>query len=288
MATEVIELQYSDASLAEMFEVGRAAFGHSYNIEQLQNNWRLGDDRTTFYGIVTDGKLIAFNGFMAHAARRGDRPLVLFQSGHSATHPDHRRKGLFQKLINHAKSSLDGDYIVGFPNDKSKPIFVEKLGFSLAAMRRVWLPCFGSRYFLNARQYISSVRAADMIHPDEAALAKWKWAEHERDVFSVEEDSAIIWGRLTTRRIGITKFRVLVVGGFQAPNVDILSSLLMRVSVDYGARFAQFIVCIDSPIVSSARISLSGDKTEPFIWFPLRESPPSVSFAACVGMKDAY
>ena len=124
MKVEITELKPTSENIMAMAEIGRRCFGDDFSKDHLRENWLLCDDRTVFYGVICDGNLAAFNGFLAHPARSPLGKILLFQSCHSATSPDYRGRGFFQALIAHAKKRLPGDYIVGFPNNQSGPIFM--------------------------------------------------------------------------------------------------------------------------------------------------------------------
>ena len=286
--TEIVPLGQEESTLSEMVSIGRQCFGDWYTEDFLKGDWLLGDPRSIFYGVRSQGELVAFNGFLAHGATSRRGALLLYQSCHSATRPDHRGRGLFQALIEHAKHNLDGDFIVGFPNANSEPIFLKRLGFRRLPLSRIWLPTVLSSLLLDDDRYRERFADVARVRLDERACARWKSAERPDEVIVIEDGSALLWGRIVLRKLAGLQSRTFVVGGFDAKEPRELSRLLSRLAWKWKVPFAQFIYTVDSALAAAARLPLSGDRTEPAIWCPLRPPSDEPRFDFGVGLKDAW
>ena len=141
---EIRSIKLDGSIPSGMCEVAQQCFGEDFiNRNILQTTWRNSPSGTRVYAAYENNELLAFNFFLAHRAIIGGASKLVFQSCHSGTGTSARGRGLFSKIINHAKVelALEGDYIVGFPNDKSQPIFVNRLGFKVVPLTRVYAPC---------------------------------------------------------------------------------------------------------------------------------------------------
>ena len=76
--------------------------------------------------------LVSINAFMKMEFFLGERTLIGYQSGFSATSRLHRGKGLWVNLLKFSEeylASLGASFVFGFPNPISHPIFTTKLGY---------------------------------------------------------------------------------------------------------------------------------------------------------------
>jgi GNAT superfamily N-acetyltransferase len=279
-------LEANEHTLSRMMEIGHACFD-DYSLDLLTRNWRCSDARTCFLGAFDNDRLIAFNGFLAHPARLRGKDLLLFQSCHSATDPAFRGQGLFTKLISHALKTLDGDYLVGFPNDQSGPIFTGRLKFHSQELVRVWLPCLAPRIFapILVRRRI---KEEDLCEPDECAAAAWKEAEYPGEILTAAMAGNFIWGRIVRRSIAGWSFRVFEAGGIDLQNSGAFPALLATIAKQHRAIAVQIICTPDSPAAKVSRTTIAAPNTEPWIWHPLKDRPGEMRFAANIGLKDIW
>jgi len=72
--------------------------------------------------------IIGFQSFFHWPYTLNNKIFNSFQSGNSLVHPEHRGKGIFQKLLNYFDSELqkklDVDFLIGFPVEESKNSFI--------------------------------------------------------------------------------------------------------------------------------------------------------------------
>lgn len=285
------KLTLTPETAARMSAIGRACFGPHYSEKLFLANWTLGHPETAFFGAFAGDELIAFNGFLAHRVLiRGGAELV-FQSCHSATDPAHRGKGLFTSIIDHAKTALKdrGHYIIGYPNNQSGPIFLNRLAFRLAPVTRVLAPCYkASTSLFDPDLYLEALDDPLMIRFDQHAAADWKSAEVPGSIVECNYLTNFLWGCLVRKRLPIGSVSLFVVGGCEINKPQLFGRTLAEVGRKSGATLARFVCTKDSPIARASRWRLSGRRTEPLIWFPLRDAAPAVKFDAHTGVKDVF
>lgn len=294
MPFEIRDLKLSGDTLGKMNEVGNLCFGEGCAANNLiSKNWQLSGPNSRFFGAYEDDKLVAFNGFTAHRILRGGTVRLMFQSCHSATHPASRGRGLLTKIINHAKTALaeNGDYIIGFPNEKSEPIFLTKLNFQRVGMTRVYAPCFPARVsalLFESDAYAQAISDGSMIRIDQHAAASWKESEHPKEIVQHEYLTNFIWGRMTSRRKLGSTVRMLDAGGCELNKPWLLLETLSSLRRACGVSVVRFVCANNSALGQSWRWQFKGDKTEPLIWYALRDGLGAPKFDAHIGIKDVY
>jgi hypothetical protein len=99
--------------------------------------------------IAREGKIvIGFQSFFYWPYRFNGNIINSYQSGNSLVHPDHRGKGIFQKLLNYLdvhKEKLGIDVLIGFPIDQS-------IG---SLIRNKWLNIFNLQWFVKSGNPLS-------------------------------------------------------------------------------------------------------------------------------------
>lgn len=142
---QLIEINRTDElRLEQVYDLMCEAFG-TFEPSLFRHIVRDSSPATTLYGVTDGSDLVAANCFLAHSVERGGVTAVAYQSCMSGTRKSHLGRGLFSRLIEHAKVDLKargGAFIFGFPNSNSEPIFIKKLGFSVSP---VW-PVYFSRF----------------------------------------------------------------------------------------------------------------------------------------------
>lgn len=86
-----------------------------------------------FFGAFDNDKLIAMNAFMPMQYVYKNELYNVVESCESAVSPNYRNRGIFSKIIKYAEtwlSSNNYDFIIGFPNINSYPVFM-KLGWEV-------------------------------------------------------------------------------------------------------------------------------------------------------------
>lgn len=291
---EIRSLELDGQVPDRMYEVAQQCFGDDFiNRKILQTTWRNSQSGTRVYAAYENDELLAFNFFLAHPAIIGGESRLIFQSCHSGTGTAARGRGLFSKIINHAKVDLahHGDYIVGFPNDKSGPIFVNKLGFKAIPLTRIYAPCTPaglSVLLFDANAYDRARADQSLIRIDQHAVADWKQAEHAGGLIRFEYETNLIWGRPFERTVLGRKLILFDAGGCELNKPLLLKETLESLHRKHGVSAVRFVCSRDSLLGQAWRWQLGGDKTEPLIWYPLRESVGMPTFDVHTGLKDVY
>lgn len=277
-----------------MCEVAHQCFGEDFiNRQILQATWRNSPSGTRVYAAYENNELLAFNFFLAHRAIIGGVSRLVFQSCHSGTATSARGRGLFSKIINYAKGdlALHGDYIVGFPNDKSEPIFVNKLGFKVVPLTRIYIPCISaslSVLLFDINAYDRAKVDQSLVCIDQYAAADWKQSEHPGGIINFEYEENFIWGRLFERLLLGRKLIFFDAGGCKLNKPLLLKKTLELLRCMHGVDAVRFVCSSDSMLGQAWRWQLSGDKTEPLIWFPLKDGSIIPKFDVYNGLKDVY
>lgn len=277
-----------------MCEVAQQCFGEDFIKRQiLQTTWRNSPSGTRVYAAYENNQLLAFNFFLAHRAIIGGVSRLIFQSCHSGTGASARGRGLFSKIINHAKVELasHGDYIVGFPNDKSQPIFVNKLGFKVIPLTRIYAPCTPaslSGLLLDVSAFDRARTDQSLVRIDQYAAADWKQAEHPGGIIRFEFGTNLIWGRTFERTLLGRKLILFDAGGCELNKPLLLKETLESLRRKHGVGAVRFVCSSDSLLGQAWRWQFGGDKTEPLIWFPLNDGLGTPKFDIHTGLKDVY
>jgi len=277
-----------------MCEVAQQCFGEDFvNRQILQNTWRNCPLGTRVYAAYENRELLAFNFFLAHRAIIGGAPSLVFQSCHSGTSTSARGRGLFSKIINYAKEdlALHGDYIVGFPNDKSEPIFLNKLGFKAVPLTRIYIPCTPaslSVLLFDINAYDRAKVDQSLVRIDQYAAAHWKQSEQPGGIIIFEYEKNFIWGRPFERIVLGRKLIFFDAGGCELNKPLLLKKTLESLRRMHGVDVVRFVCSADSLLGQTWRWQLGGDKTEPLIWFPLRKNLSTPKFDVYTGLKDVY
>ena len=241
-----------------------------------------GKRKSAYFAAIEGDQLIGFNAFIAHDLSYRGTPVQAFQSCWTATSSAHRGKKVFQNIILHAHEELSAagaDFIIGWPNPSSEPIFCYKLNYKREESVKRNVPgLFAERFFGLAEPGASGIQQNDK------QLIELKAHRYGENIFVVQQDDGILWGLLRHR--GQVPYFAL--GGIHWTRENGARSLarMMRKKLPFVAYWQ---------IVSEARNSLnpaigafSISTTNPFIWFRLSESAPDASFDFFAGIRDVY
>lgn len=163
-------------------DIVRTQLGNEQSLQATVKQIGFDSGKTLLLGGFVDGKLATMNAFMPQTFRRDGQAITGYQSGFSATGGEHRGKGYWPKLLSAGMDILKeqgGDFVYGFPNPVSHPLFVKKLDFQTAQMWKTVLPVFASRVLRlrcdrPGRQFEPDVRELmalkSDLHPDLVTL----------------------------------------------------------------------------------------------------------------------
>lgn len=123
----------------------KACFGLSVNTDYFE--WKfLKNPAGSFIGyiaVTVENEVVAYYGVIPEVYSFNGIEKTIYQSCDTMTHPNHRRKGLFQKLATHCYSYLkknDKLFIIGFSGEKSTPGFIKFGWEKVCVMRNYFFP----------------------------------------------------------------------------------------------------------------------------------------------------
>jgi GNAT superfamily N-acetyltransferase len=170
------------------------------------------------------------SGVIAATAYVGGKPPLLisgqtkpsFEIGDTWTHEEHRRRGLFSKLVKHlvsATSSEAGTFVYGTPNSQSTPAY-EKLGFHISEDDRSWLwlvgqprglasfnrpaspaertPLGGKTHAISAEEYWNATRKNERLCGSSEAYFQWRFVRspHRYKFFERKTRNGVLFAAL--------------------------------------------------------------------------------------------
>ena len=257
------------------------------NIDYASGNTRI------LGGFISD-QLVCINAFMRMKFTCKQAQVIGYQSGFSATSANNRGKGLWPRLMNFGEELIaaqGGNFIFGYPNPVSHPLFVKKLQYRSMKLRDFVI----ARTPFWALRHIKAIEAPspagsfmDILKPDLRDNVDWKRREagpNGVEVYSFRQSSA--WGKIrTTTKLGI-QIKFLEIGGLDLQSIADLEGLL-----SIAFKQAQVFVCYISlneeneyyPLFKMRRKKYSPVIIRPLDGFETRDM--KLNFFG--GMRDTY
>lgn len=139
---------YKEGDEEGIFELFKAVYPErGYKRDEWLRWWRwLYKENPAGQGIIClaehDGKIVGHRGPIPVQLNIGDNTILGLQSTGSMTHPDYRRRGIFETLANRVQNEAVNrgiDILFGFPNKMSYPGYVKKLQWFDVALKRFML-----------------------------------------------------------------------------------------------------------------------------------------------------
>lgn len=287
---EIQPLTRSAETVALMASIGARCFGPHFNKQQLEDTWS-SHPETTYFGVWIEGQLAAYNGFVAHPIMFCSQRGLAFQSCNSATDPQYRGRGLFQSLIEHAKIVLaeKGEFIIGFPNEQSGPIFRRRLGFEFVPLVRVLAPCNRiAKILFDKARYEARISCPETITFDQRTCASWKRRIRPEQILEFEQVQNYVWGFTSRKRVPLLgEVNLFEIGGCEIQNGDTVGKLFEILGEKAGATFARAVCSRNGAMAHANTWKMSGARTEPLIWYGLRKKE-TPQFEAYTGIKDVF
>ena len=234
------------------------------------------------------GKIIGCNGFLANDFELNGRSFVGYQSCWTATEPAHRRKGIFQALINEAKNILKDDgagFIYGMANEESVPIMTGKLGFTEipALVARIFRIPFYRKLFLRKRKF-NKINTCTI---NEKQVMDHKRMQSPPEVLSFSHGESWIWGKLVKKRkLGIL-ISVFYIGGILLTREEDLPFLLDEIFRSTPVFVIQLISCQTNSVNGLIRGWKQRKKIRGFIFYNLN-MPAFQHFDLMFGAIDVF
>ena len=255
---------------------------------RLAGNIKSNASRPGFFLVAKENNtIVGCNAFLANDFTVNNMPYVGYQSCWSATHPDHRGKGIFAGIINEAKKKLKDEgagFIYGLANDNSHPIFVNKLGVKEIASLVTRIP--NLPLMKNFCVNNIAIDKVDVCQINEEQVKKHKALQFPSEVKTINYNDSWVWGKYITKvKFGI-KIPVFYIGGIHLENENHLKHLTAEIFRQYSVFFIQALSCGTNnltPLFNGWKKA----KVNPFIFFNLN-MPPVKHFNIMIGSIDIF
>ena len=134
-----------DRDLAQMLELVRVALGEG-SIPRTEAFWRWKHERNPFgrspaMVVEAEGRIVSLRTFLRWRWRHDDRTFKAVRPVDTATHPDWRRRGLFERLTRELIEAMREEgvaFVFNTPNPKSGQGY-QKLGWRLVGRPTIWI-----------------------------------------------------------------------------------------------------------------------------------------------------
>lgn len=264
--------------------------------EKLIRNTFTKNGRSLYLAAYHNHEIAAVNFFIAHSLMINGENVVAHQSCWSATSKKHRKRGLFSKLINHAKTILaqqGSAFIFGFPNVNSSSIFLKNLGFYTVQMSKVNLLSaplpklvFKTQFKNKSAKY--NLNVSNHFMTIESEIIELKKAEYGEEIKVFGAYNNLIWGKVKMREWKNVKVKFFLIGGVQINKPHLLNALFETVCKELSPNVIQIVGTVDHLIWKLVKGSKSAYKTEPLIIFDLNRNTKDLRFSFINGIKDVF
>jgi GNAT superfamily N-acetyltransferase len=134
-----------EKDLPQMLELVRVGLGEG-SIPRTEAFWRWKHEQNPFgrspaMVVEADGRIVSLRTFLRWRWRHGDRTLKAVRPVDTATHPDWRRRGLFERLTRELIEAMREEgvaFVFNTPNPKSSQGY-QKLGWRLVGRPTIWI-----------------------------------------------------------------------------------------------------------------------------------------------------
>jgi len=286
---EIVNIDDEHADL-QIRNLVQAAFNEATILPpfHIRANIRSNASRPGFLlGAKYENEIIGCNAFLPYDFTLNNQPWVGYQSCWSATHPDHRGKGIFAAIINEAKQKLKGEgagFIYGMANDNSHSIFVNKLGFSELPAVVTRIP--NIPLLKTARLKTAATDKIDICMVDDVQVKEHKAIQFPAEVKCIYYKDSWVWGKLVKKiKYGIT-IPVFYAGGFHLADDADIKPLVAKIFKAEKVLLLQVLSCGSN----SLNVLFKGwrpAKGNPFIFHNLN-MPAAKHFNIMQGVIDVF
>lgn len=197
----------------------REIFGDDIADDKLARTTKTNSSQDSLYlAAVKDDEIIGFNAFISHDLILNGSLINCYQSCWIATSETHRGRRIFQNLSNTAKEMLserEAAFIFCFPNENSRPIFTQKLGFREVPSLK-WqvpnIPIVRDRY-VNLPKNGDAELATNVIFQNGRQLIELKSNIYNGELVLLEYGQSNLWGVTRGRKKLGVKMQYFEIGG---------------------------------------------------------------------------
>jgi hypothetical protein len=117
----------------QIFEIIRSELMPNLVVEEFIS--LIGNDKNRYiiFCVEIDGRVVSINIFFILKFVYNSKIYTGYQSGFSATLKKYKGQNIWTKMINFAEAEIekkDNSFIFGYPNERSLPLFVNKLSYN--------------------------------------------------------------------------------------------------------------------------------------------------------------
>lgn len=222
------------ADIPEIVKVLKASLGEELPVSEV--TWTYKHVNNPFGASIVllaeeDGDIIGVRAFMRWQLSLGEQVLHTYRAVDTATHPDHRGKGIFKKLTLKAvdiAKERGHHFIFNFPNDQSRPGYL-KMGWQKSGKLKVALkPAFSSFWKFYKRSaghsieydateeeiqnlcavWNSKLKDAGLITPKSYTYLIWRFGNNPLQEYSVYANSDFYISASVKKRKGVQELRI--------------------------------------------------------------------------------
>lgn len=245
-----------------------------------------GERASAFFGAIEGNELIGFNAFISHDLWMSGEKLAAFQSCWTATSSAHRGKRVFQNIILEAHCALafeGADFVIGWPNPNSEPLFVHKLGYRREGSVKRNVPGL-----LVPKVFGHPASRPMGIAQNDDQLINLKRRIHGDRLFVEGEGPDVLWGVLRSRQIKFGSVPYFEVGGVRWSEPGAGRLLARNIQRQLPSVAYWQIVSERRNTINTSIGKFVESPTNPLIWFPLKDGLPEGPFDFFAGIRDVF
>lgn len=269
----------------------RKVFNENYDSNKLTTNTEntYNKARTLHLAVLDkEENVIAFNSFTPHNFNINGEKAVAYQMGWAAIEPEFRGKSIYKNIIEAAKvevKKLGGEFLFGFPNTTSHPIFIHKLGFSDTWLStcKIMLPNLFTKSKIHQN---INVTQSDSVEIVEIEQFNFKAHYYPEKYFSIINGESFLWGR-KQKKMGLPYFSL---GGLQCKNSSEFLELIQQLSRQYFFTYIEIVSHPKNKYNSFFKKMSKTNSTQPFIVYDLQGNGFNAEqpFSFFSGLKDVF
>ncbi len=206
----------------------RETFGDDIADDKLAKTTKTNGSQDSLYlAAIKDDEIIGFNAFISHDLILNGSLINCYQSCWIVTAEAHRGQKIFQNLSNTAKEILskrDAAFIFCFPNENSRPIFTQKLGFREVPSLKWQVPNIPvvRDLYLNKPKNGAATLTRNAIFQNGRQLIELKRNIYNGELLLLESGQSFIWGvRRSRKKLGLNMQYFEIGGMFIDDPIDI-------------------------------------------------------------------
>lgn len=277
------------------------AFGSCFSSQEMiatTNTDTLMGKASLHLAAIENERVIGFNSFTAHELICDEELVLAFQSGYSATDPEHRGRGIFVNIIETAKTLLRKEgaaFIFGWPNPNSRTILTKRLGFQERATvkRLIILTPLASTMGCYCRwRRCQSYDVPSGYQQNDHQLLRLKSKKYRDRLEAWNFEENLVWGVIRTERKKGVPVRIFDTGGLVIHNPHLLHGFIRGFAQNLlgrGVLFWRVSGESTNAYFDYLNRARELEAPEPFIIFDFdQRTDSSTRFDFFAGIKDVY